>query len=147
MSNGLVQTPHQHLILSGAGVTPTIPSIVTAQPGDSGWVWATDIMRGQIAWNVTDNVLYSRDLSDTIIILNACAWVAGVPFNISLIAGTPQTITFPIPMTGDYQITYDCFDTSGNPILPKIPEATRLTTGFTVSAARNCILRGRAILL
>lgn len=62
----LLSTHIQHLILTGAGITPTIPNPVTSSPSDSTWVAATDIMQGEWAHNITDDIWYYRKADNTI---------------------------------------------------------------------------------
>jgi hypothetical protein len=58
---GVLQgTRVQHLILTGAGVQPTVPSPTTLKAGDVGWNNATDLHRGEWAYNQTDDIWYYR---------------------------------------------------------------------------------------
>lgn len=56
----------QHLILTGAGVKPTVPNPATLTPDDAGWVANSDILIGQHAYNRTDNKWYFRSGADVI---------------------------------------------------------------------------------
>jgi len=60
----------QHLLITGAGVKPTVPSPVSIDPTDSRWRDSTDIMRGEWAFNQTDGKWYYRTLADVITELN-----------------------------------------------------------------------------
>lgn len=51
------------LILVGTGVMPTVPEPSTLIFGDKGFNSSSDLMIGQRAYNVTDNVVYRRSLS------------------------------------------------------------------------------------
>ena len=55
----------QNKILTGVGVVPTIPVPSTITPDNDAWK-ATDILRGQLAYNQTDDLWFTRDASDTI---------------------------------------------------------------------------------
>lgn len=56
-------TAVQPLILSVAGQLPTIPTPSTLMPGDDGYLIDSNIMIGQMAFNVVDDIWYSRALS------------------------------------------------------------------------------------
>jgi len=134
MSTGLIKTPHQHLILTGAGVIPTIPTPVTAQPGDPTWVWATDIMRGQLAYNTTDDIWYYRTVADTI--LKLCTAIEERTALVLLTSLTPfdNTITFSTPFAdanwwfGGIPL---CFDSTGGTVIPTISNKT--ANGFDIN--------------
>lgn len=55
----------QHLVLTTTGAKPTIPSPATLTPNDSGWK-STDIMKGEWAHNIEDDIWYYRTKSDVI---------------------------------------------------------------------------------
>ena len=52
----LAGTQVQHLILTGAGVKPTMPT-EGIKPGETGWL-KTDILPAVWAWNITDDIWY-----------------------------------------------------------------------------------------
>lgn len=60
MSNDTIKLSYQPLILVGSGVTPTVPENPSSLPGDAGWVDSSDLLIGQLAFNVTDSMYYTR---------------------------------------------------------------------------------------
>lgn len=50
----------QHLILTGAGVRPTVPDPTFITPDDTRWNEDTDILKGELAYNETDDIWYTR---------------------------------------------------------------------------------------
>ena len=63
MANNITTISYQPLILTGAGTKPTVPTISSLLPGDTGWVDASNILIGQTAYNVTENKYYIRSAS------------------------------------------------------------------------------------
>lgn len=59
----------QHLVLTQAGQVPTIPSPVTIDPSDDRWK-STDIMKGEWAHNIADDVWFYRRNNNTIATIN-----------------------------------------------------------------------------
>jgi hypothetical protein len=150
MSAGLIKIPHQHLILTGVGVIPTIPSPVTLEPGDTGWVWTTDIMRGQVAYNATDDIWYYRTVSDTIKVLISSTLISYITSSyaitsnersakepiiagINVIALKVQGVVTPY---GDANWWFSGmplqYDSSGGIVTPDISNIT--SNGFTLTA-------------
>jgi len=60
MTNDQIKLSYQPLILVGGGAVPTVPAHPSALPNDDGWVDETDILIGQVAFNLTDNLFYTR---------------------------------------------------------------------------------------
>lgn len=58
-----ISSRYQCLILTGAGVVPTVPSTPTFTADDVGWNNATDIHIGEWAFNKTDNKWFYRNSS------------------------------------------------------------------------------------
>jgi len=65
MSRILLEVNVQPVIITVSGNLPTIPSPASLLPTASTWL-ATDIMKGEIAWNSADDIYYYRDNSDAI---------------------------------------------------------------------------------
>ncbi len=59
----VVVTPIQPLILTTSGVLPTIPSPSTIMPTDSRFDNTSDLMIGQLAYNIVDDIWYYRGYS------------------------------------------------------------------------------------
>lgn len=62
---GQIAAAVQNLLVSGAGIKPTVPTLTTATPIDVGFQLSSDILPGQWALNITDNKWYYRK-GDTI---------------------------------------------------------------------------------
>lgn len=62
MGRSTVRINYQPLILTKIGTKPTIPVDINALPGDIGWK-DTDLVLGQHAYNVVDDIYYIRALS------------------------------------------------------------------------------------
>ena len=60
---GKIIAPVASLILTGAGVEPTIPGDPDITPDDAGFNPATHILKGQFAYNITDNEWFYRGAS------------------------------------------------------------------------------------
>jgi len=56
----------QNKIIFGAGNKPTIPNPSTILPDDTSWVDSTDILIGQLAYNVDDDIWYTRSINNEI---------------------------------------------------------------------------------
>jgi len=59
----IISARYQHLVLTGAGVVPTVPSTPTLTANDPGWDANTDIHIGEYAFNKTDAKWYYRSAS------------------------------------------------------------------------------------
>ena len=68
MSRTLLSVNRQPIVLTVAGAKPTIPSV--SLPTQTGWL-STDILKGEIAWNSTDDIFYYRSDGDKIL------WLGG----------------------------------------------------------------------
>ena len=62
MGRSTIRINYQPLILTSAGEKPTVPTDINALPGDVGWR-TTDLVLGQHAYNVVDDMYYIRALS------------------------------------------------------------------------------------
>ncbi len=60
---GKIIAPVASLILTGAGVEPTIPADPDITPDDAGFDPSTHILKGQFAYNITDNEWFYRGAS------------------------------------------------------------------------------------
>ncbi len=65
MTRILLSVNVQPITITGAGSKPTVPSPAILLPTASAWK-ATDIMKGEIAYNKTDDTYYYRNNSDVI---------------------------------------------------------------------------------
>jgi len=72
MSRTLLNVNVQPVILTVAGQKPTIPTPASLRPDQTGWL-ATDIMRGEVAYNSADNIYWFRSYDDEIL------WAGGDP--------------------------------------------------------------------
>lgn len=95
--SGLTNCHIQLLILNTAGQQPTIPNPITLTPDDPGWIHATDILRGELAYNSTDGILYTRKIND--IIIQLATTLNERTGTQSLTTGI-NTITFSTPFAG-----------------------------------------------
>lgn len=124
--SGLVNLHHQHLILTVSGAKPTIPNPVTATPDDTTWVAATDILRGELAYNTTDKIWYTRTSADAIVEINP------ERKGYKLLSNGANSIVFSIPFEDDNYFILQSVEFGGTPE-GWLTITNKTANGFTVT--------------